>query len=173
MGSGRNLRRTRTSGHADARCGPSRGEAAARCTLRAQIHHSRFKIRRVSYGFGTQLAKRSYERTQKRTRDAGLRAAKLRPARSWQTDPNSRQARSRADGPATERSSPPPGGGCGLLRPFGRKCIIQNWRDLSSIFGSQPAEVRTTIRSCGPPPPPGCGPPIPAGSICAKKPAAE
>ena len=70
--------------------------------------------------FGPRLAKRLHERTLKRTRAAGLRGAKLRPADLFEVDSNrkaspqpssngiaEKQARSRADGPATIRSSPP------------------------------------------------------------------
>ena len=69
---------------ADARSGPSRGEAAARCALRAQIHNSIFKIQ--NYEIGQQPA------------ECPL---------------------------ATLRScGPPPPPGCGPLRPHGRRFAI-------------------------------------------------
>ena len=84
-----------------------------------------------------------------------------------------RKQRRRESEPAAERwacfravrgCSPPPGGGCGLLRPKRRNSTfkIQNYE-----FGLQPAEGahEADLRdaSCGPPPPGGCGPLRPCG----------
>ena len=72
--SGRGLRRTGTSGLADARSGPSRGEAAARCALRAQIQNSRFKITRSVHAWQIRMpGKPAAERTGLRRRGAALR----------------------------------------------------------------------------------------------------
>ena len=119
--------------------------------LRPFGRNSKFRIKMdfpgefgCMFRFGSQPAEVRKFRYELRASAAG----RLRPARSWRTVPNSRPARSRADGPATDRSSPPPGGGCGLLgriatdfssrhfhqslrscglrRPFGRKFKIMN-----------------------------------------------
>ena len=58
--------------------GLRRREAAARCGF-CEAANSRFKIRRVSYWFGSQLAKRTRERTCGREKRA-FAGAKLRPA---------------------------------------------------------------------------------------------
>ena len=65
---------------------------------------------------------------------------------------------------ATSRG-PPRGGGYGTLR-FHLEPQIQNskFKIQNYCSGRSLRRSRTTARSCGPPPPPGCGPPIPAGS---------
>ena len=73
--------------------GPSRGEAAARCALRAQIQNSIFKIQ--NYALGLQPA----ERTPVRQRTAGLRRREAAARRSlrdricWQSFPPQRTRR--------------------------------------------------------------------------------
>ena len=101
--------------------------------------------------------------------------------------PTAKQARSRADGPATPRSSPPPGGGCGLpvaARPIlpasrphhdrttsGSNCQRTKLRlpiavrPNHSEFGCGLRSTPATLRSCGPPPGGGCGLPVAARPI--------
>ena len=177
--SGSGLRRTRTSGLADARSGPSRGEAAARCGFAEaansafKIQDSKLRVRAAACGgcgplhpFGRKFKIRwvagdawayvtirgaacgGHARSGPAGRELRASAApRLRPERSYRTetalrpanrcaiDPRQR-ARSRADGLATIRSSPPPGGGCGLHGLF--KAEIQNE---AFEFGTQPAEA--------------------------------
>ena len=76
----RGLRRTHTSG-------PSRGEAAARCALRAQIQNSIFKIQ--NYALGLQPAERAPVRQRTaslRRREAAARRS-LRDRICWQPFP--------------------------------------------------------------------------------------
>ena len=105
------------------------GRLRAAAPIRAQIQNSKFKIQ--NYALGRQPAENRSKRTCG-TRVAGLRPPGCGPPTSNEVECTaksinncgppipagsislSRPARSRADGPATIRSSPPPGGGCGL-----------------------------------------------------------
>ena len=157
--SGRSLR-----GHA--RSGPAGREQRASALrrlrpaapVRAQIQNSRFKNCRSG--------------------------CSLRPANRCTID-FVQGARSRADGPATRRSSPPPGGGCGLpiavrsnlqanipaktgggqglLRPCGRKFNIQNSSFKITNSGRSLRRAPATAGSSGPSPGGGCGPLGPDG----------
>ncbi len=86
---------------------------------------------------GTQPAERTLE-ADLRNASCGPSRGEAAARRSCRTSPNSGPARSRSDGPATWRSSPPPDGACGPMRPNGHKFII----------GLQPAEERRE-RTCG------------------------
>ncbi len=170
------------------------GEELRPCGRKFRIQHSKFKITwlvavrlqfRLDLRFGSQPA----ECTQVRIRTAGLRPAET-VARSVLTnrDNSNAAARSTSCGVdlacgelAAERTglhertcgtrggSPPPGGGCGLLRLLrSHKFKIQNYK-----FGTQPAKDGTSGRELRAFAAPGCGPPIAARLILCKKPAAE
>ena len=59
----------------------------------------------------------------------------------------------------TRKCSPPPGGGCGLLCPFGRKFRIQNSRFIITYRAAACGVHASSATNCGPPPGGGCGPP--------------
>ena len=125
---------------------------------------------------GRGLRKARPERMQKQTRGAGLRGAKLRPAAPLRAQIQnslrpaasipleaSPQPSGRACFRAARDCSPPPGGGCGLLRSLPEPQIQNSiFKIQNDEIGSQPAEVshEADLRdaSCGPPPPGGYGP---------------
>ena len=81
---------------------------------------ARWRLRHVAIPNGAAFVRHLRAAACKGTHDADLRDASGGPspgeaaARRSLWDRTLQQARSRADGPATIRSSPPPGGGCGL-----------------------------------------------------------
>ena len=106
------------------------------------------KVEKCCYPTRNSRLGRSLRRARTTFKELRASAAPQAAARSvLRTNSTSRQARSRADGPATLRSSPPPGGGgCGLPIPAG-----SNLRTITSA----------TIG--------GCGPLRPAGAISSFK----
>ena len=122
--SGRSLRRAARSGPAGRELRASAGRRL-RPARPFQGRNSKFKIQNSKLWNRCATCKGT-ARADLQTRNAGLRRAKLWPANRCTID-LVQKARSRADGPVTERSSPPPGGGCGLLRlQRSRKFSIQD-----------------------------------------------
>ena len=129
---------------ADASCGPSRGEAAARCGFfpKPQIHDSKFKIKWIreharAYSSIRAAVCGGHARADLRDESCGPPPGggcgphglckddfyPMPPPRPNRDSFADRPARSRADGLATRRSSPPPGGGCGL--PVAARPLLQ------------------------------------------------
>ena len=160
--SGSSLRSARTSGLADARCGPSPGEVAARSAFARPIFTR---------------AKPAAERT-------GLLSSsvRLQPSARGRLRAADRFAIAFASGhhiPATRRRFATNGTfgprlakdayerTCGCeerpAAPGGRKFSIQNsiFKIQNYTLGLQPAEgTPSSATNCGPPPPRGCGPPV-------------
>ena len=129
--------------------GLRRSQAAARCARSGA--NSEFKIQDSKLQIGLQPAEdATTQRSCGPPPPGGCGppiAARLLPCK---------KARSRADGPATIRSSPPPGGGCGLLRPCGRKFIIQDSEfkitdRAAACGGLARADLRTRAAGLRPP----------------------
>ena len=115
--------------------------------------------------FGPRLAKGRRERTQRRTRVAGLRGAKLRPARPLQgrfsPDPSPQPSGRACD----VEEQPSARGGCGLRHPF--RVQIQNSRFKIQNYQIwlQPAKGTSEVKELQASAARGCGPLGPDGPV--------
>ena len=139
------MRSARASGLADASCGPSQGEAAARCgsLSEPQIQDSRFKIRWAAgytWAYIPVRAAACGEPHEADLRDASCRPplpGDCGPLGLFKADSSPRQAAAERTGVqrAARDCSPPPGGGCGL--PVAARPNL-------------PASIFATVSGCGP-----------------------
>ncbi len=143
----------------------ARGAAAGCCgsLLEPQIQHSRFKIRWVSV---RAAACEGHARADLRTRGAGLRGAKLRPAAA-SLKPQIQHSKFKIQ---NYEFGPQPAEVAARCTHSGANSKLDGLPGMlghTLRFGAQPAEgtLEADLRdaSCGPPPPPGCGPHGPIG----------